>query len=73
MKNKGIKKYKLLRDITSDDPDNYAGVPLLKDAFVYGCIYPTYGCISENGIAVTFNEDGDYPFFEINKEDVELV
>ena len=68
-----IQKYQVLRDIPSNDPDNYAEVPLPKGTFVYECIYCTYGCISNTGIAVTLNENGDYPFFEINKEDVELV
>jgi len=33
---------------------------------------PTYGCVSGNGIAITFDlKDGDYPFLEIPKDAVE--
>jgi hypothetical protein len=67
-----IKKYKILRDIGLNDKNNYSEVPLTKGTVVYRCIYPTYGCISHTGIAVTFNTNGDYPFFEINQADVEL-
>lgn len=58
--------YKVLRDLD----ETYAGHPIAKGAVVYECSKCTYGCISCHGIAVTFNADGDYPFFEIGKEDI---
>lgn len=68
-----VKKYKVLRDIPINDPKNYDEIIIEKDTIVYECIYHTYGCISHTGIAVTRNENGGYPFFEIHNEDVELI
>lgn len=53
--------------------DSYARRPLAKDTILFECTRHTYGCIGHGGIAVTFDSDGDYPFFEINEEDVNPV
>lgn len=38
---------------------------------VYKFYDATYGCIGMNGTAVTFNENGDYPFFELPWDSVQ--
>lgn len=40
---------------------------------VYACYKPTYGALSQDGVAVTFDEEGDYPFFEVPKNSVDWV
>jgi hypothetical protein len=68
-----VKKYKLLRDLPAYSRGNYSGQPLPKNTELYECIYHTYGCITENGIALTFSPDGDYPFFEVQRDFVEKI
>ena len=63
--------YKVLRDLGSDDTCYHREIK--KDTILYGCEQHTYGCISPNGVAVTFQPDGDYPFFEIKKTDVQVL
>lgn len=65
-----VTKYKVLRDLPAHSKGNYSGQHLPKDTELYACIYCTYGCISNTGIALTFSPEGDYPFFEINKNHV---
>ncbi len=38
---------------------------------VYRFTGATYGCISGDGIAVTLNENGDNPFFEVPDDSVD--
>lgn len=43
--------------------ENYSGAPINPGTPVYSYDGHTYGCISPDGIAVTF--DGKEPFFEV--------
>jgi hypothetical protein len=36
-----------------------------KGTVVFECNKCQYGCVTSNGIAVTYQSDGDYPFFEV--------
>lgn len=38
---------------------------------VYKAVGCAYGCITPYGVAVTFDEKGDYPFFEVPTNSVE--
>ena len=42
-------------------------------AIVYKFYGPTYGCITPQGVAVTLNENGDGPFFEVPYNCVAIV
>ncbi len=40
---------------------------------VYKCVAHTYGTITPEGVAVTYDKLGDYPFFELPKNAVVWV
>ena len=65
--NPGSKEYLLNRDVTSHECD-WLEETIKEGTIVYRCSRPAYGCIGPGGIAVTFKEDGDYPFFELPLE-----
>jgi hypothetical protein len=51
-----------------------------KGTIVYDCHKHDYGCVSDDErmtglphIAVTQNEDGDYPFFTVATQELELI
>lgn len=52
---------------------NYSESPLVEGQIVYGCIECTYGCVGPEGIAMTHNPFGLYPFFQVDKTVVERV
>ncbi len=56
-------KFKAVRNIPLTE--QCSGRIIKKGELLYPCNKPTYGCISSDGIALTFNKDGDYPFFEV--------
>ena len=64
------RRYAVSRLVTGLDTE---GVPadLTAGAVVYECRKPTYGCISDAGIACTLSPSGDYPFFELPKDALE--
>lgn len=65
------KVYKVTRDVTRDEC-----FWLLKTVpsgtTVYEALKPTYGCCSPSGKPVSLNKDGDYPFFELPLDALEL-
>lgn len=64
-------KYRIL--FTLDDKD-YPGIDeprIVKNEIVYSFHGCTYGCISNEGQAVTRNADGSGPFFEVPKLAIE--
>ena len=61
-----IEYYRVVRDLTAEESTYHK--PISKDTVVYRCIETTYGCISPDATAVTFDECGGYPFFEIRNE-----
>jgi hypothetical protein len=65
-----IKKFKVNRDVTRTEC-GWLSETVEKDSVVYECIMTTYGCISPSGIAVTIDQDGGYPFFELPYDSLE--
>jgi hypothetical protein len=57
-------KFKVKRDVTKEECD-WLRETVDEGSIVYECVYNTYGCISPSGIAVTKDEEGGYPFFEL--------
>ena len=56
-------EYIVNRDVTSDECE-WLNETIKKNTILYHFHGHTYGCIGE-GIAVTFSEKGDNPFFEM--------
>lgn len=50
--------------------ENYSGVPINPGTEIYRYDGHTYGCISPDGVAVSF-EDGKTPFFEVPADSVD--
>lgn len=60
------------RDVTVDEcPWLEADIP--AGTTMYRCAGPTYGCIGPFGVAMTFDPEGDYPFFEVPAMAVEAI
>lgn len=66
------RKLQLIRDVTPDECD-WLSRTYKKDEILTRCFKPAYGCILSNGVGLTENEDGDYPFFEIPWDAVKPV
>lgn len=67
-------KYKLLRK------DRAASTLNENDEYVYDCVYYDYGISDDDTrltglkyISVTRDENGNYPFFTIPEEDLEII
>lgn len=58
-----MKKLKINREVTQDECP-WMEEPLEAGTVVFEYLGYTYGCISPNGMAVTF-ASGETPFFEI--------
>lgn len=68
-----IKRYRMLKD-SSLEPQAAAGT------VVYSCANHDYGLASDDSRltgkphrSVTLKSDGDYPFFTVPEEDIELI
>jgi hypothetical protein len=59
-----VDKYKVKREVTRTECP-WLHENINEDTIVYRCVQWTYGCIGPNGIAVTLDKDGGYPFFEL--------
>lgn len=66
-------KYRMLRDATTD-------ATAVAGSIVYGCAKYDYGLASDDTrmtgiqhVSVTFNPDGDYPFFTVPEHDLEEI
>lgn len=53
-----------------DIKENYSGAPINPGTPVYRYDGHTYGCISQDGVAVSF-EDGQTSFFEVPANSVD--
>jgi len=62
----------ILRELKegTDSSDNYSTQKKKKGDKVYRFSGVIYGCISEEGVAVTDNIEGGFPFYEIPKNAV---
>jgi hypothetical protein len=52
--------------ISKDHPDNYTNKDLNIGDIVYSFSGCTYGCISSDGIAISFEKDQN-PFYEVRE------
>lgn len=68
-----MKKYRITRDLIPEKEISGLSNPLTKGAIMYSYEKYTYGCISPNGIALTFDKNGGEPFIEIPKNAIELI
>lgn len=59
----------LTRDVTPEECE-WLDETIKSGSTVYRFYGATYGCIG-SGVAVTFNEDGHNPFFEIPRDALE--
>lgn len=59
-------EYKTTRDITTKEC-SWLNDTILKDTTVFSYQGCTYGCLSSNGVAVSF-DDGEEPFFELPED-----
>lgn len=68
-------KLRITRDLGPDEhyDDHEVHETIEAGSIVYACFKPTYGCIGFGGIAVTWDPDGDYPFFEVPRDALEVV
>jgi len=57
-------RYYLTRDVTQEECD-WLDETIKSGTIVYKFYGSTYGCIGPNGVAVTFSEEGNNPFFEL--------
>ena len=46
---------------------------IIEGETLYPCHKPTYGCIGPNGVAATYDPNGDYPFFEVPRNAIRKV
>lgn len=46
------------------------GKAIKKGTVVFLCNECTYGCISYQGVATTFDSNGGYPFFEMPRDSI---
>jgi hypothetical protein len=61
------KQFVVMRDVTPAECD-WLAETIPRGAAVWRIIRDTYGAIGPNGIGVTFDPDGDYPFFELPRD-----
>lgn len=59
------------RDVTVEEC-GWLAETIPRGTTVYCCHKPTYGCIGD-GMAVTLDSEGDYPFFELPRDSVVIV
>ena len=65
-------KYRVIRDLTTDETTHE--FPLAKGTVLFACTRPTYDWIEKQGSkAMTLQEDGNYPFFEVPENSVEEI
>lgn len=64
-----MRKIRTIREITSAQFGGPTQMPIGTELFIYEQF--TYGCISDDGVAVTV--DGETPFFEIPRDSYEVV
>lgn len=55
----------VLRDIDKDDPGNFAERTVYEGEVLYVFKGPTYGCVGDEGTAVSEYGPKEYPFFEL--------
>jgi len=53
-------RYRAIENFTASN-----GEQIKEGTFIYTCDKPSYGCISHEGIAMTHDINGNYPFFEV--------
>lgn len=79
------KAYRVTRDVPAIPEDfwdgepydcsqyNFSGRDISEGEILYDAMKPTYGCAAYPNIALTFDETGDYPFFEFPYDAIEPV
>lgn len=66
-----VRKLVVTRHVRIDDPYNFSGRDVAEGEVLYRFMKATYGCIDyEGGIPATWDENGDYPFFEFPRDAV---
>lgn len=65
-------KFKVKRDVTKEEC-HWLRETVDEGSIVFECVRHTYGCIGPSGIAVTRDEEGGYPFFELPFSSLEKI